>query len=117
MDVQINKAGTSAVFLAKWHRLNDQGKAINKSELISLIAMRNPHLYRTDVERIVETAIEDIEDALAHGGRVELQGFGIFTVRHRSSRAGRNPTTGDSVFVEKMGAIFQSRQGATWWPE
>jgi hypothetical protein len=42
MDVPINKAGTSAVFLAKWHRLNDQGKALNKSELISLIAMRNP---------------------------------------------------------------------------
>jgi integration host factor subunit beta len=94
------------VFLAKWHCLNDQGKALNKSELISLIAMRNPHLYRTDVERIVETVIEDIEDALAQGGRVELRGFGIFTVRHRPSRAGRNPTTSESVFVEEKWVPF-----------
>jgi integration host factor subunit beta len=58
------------------------------------------------VERIVETVIEDVEDAPAQGGRVELRGFGIFTVRHRPSRAGRNPTTGESVFVEEKWVPF-----------
>jgi integration host factor subunit beta len=82
------------------------GKILNKSELISLIAMRNPHLYRNDVERLVDIILEDIADALAQGGRVELRGFGIFTVRHRPSKGGRNPANGEAVFVDEKWAPF-----------
>ena len=71
-----------------------------KSELVARIAARNPHLYQRDVERIVHTIFQEIADALARGDRVELRGFGAFTVRRRPARTGRNPRTGESVMVE-----------------
>ena len=77
-----------------------------KSELISLIARRNPHLYHNDAERIVETILEEIAETLAQGGRVELRGFGVFSVRNRPSRSGRNPRDGTSVFVEEKWVPF-----------
>ena len=74
---------------------------MTKSELIQHIADMNPHLYHRDVERIVGTIFEEIADALSRGGRVELRGFGAFSVKQRSARVGRNPRTGDAVKVSK----------------
>jgi integration host factor subunit beta len=92
-----------------------------KSELASLIASRNPHLYHNEVERIVETILEDIAETLAQGGRVELRGFGVFSVRNRPPRSGRNPRNGTSVFVEekwvpffKAGKEMQDRLNSAW---
>ncbi len=70
-----------------------------KSELIQQIAKDNPHLYQRDVERIVSTLFEEITAALARGDRVELRGFGAFSVKHRDARMGRNPRTGAAVPV------------------
>jgi len=75
-------------------------KSMTKSELIARIAERNPHLYQRDVERIVSTIFAEISQALAAGDRVELRGFGAFSVKRRDSRTGRNPRTGDAVKVD-----------------
>lgn len=72
---------------------------MTKSELIQMLAERNPHLYMRDVEKIVDTIFEEITTALAKGDRVELRGFGAFSVKERESRVGRNPRTGESVKV------------------
>ena len=69
---------------------------MTKSELILRIAERNPHLYQRDVERIVSTIFDEISSALSQGDRVELRGFGAFSVKKRGSRLGRNPRTGES---------------------
>jgi integration host factor subunit beta len=61
-----------------------------RSELIQKIADENPHLFQRDVERIVNTIFEEITDALANGDRVELRGFGAFSVKTRVARVGRN---------------------------
>ncbi len=70
-----------------------------KSELIQQIAEENPHLYQRDVERIVSVVFDEITAALARGDRVELRGFGAFSVKSRDARMGRNPRTGESVPV------------------
>ena len=77
-----------------------------KSELIDKLAEANPHLYHRDVERVVNTILDDITNALARGEWVELRGFGAFSVRHRPSRTGRNPRTGDSVSVKEKHVPF-----------
>jgi integration host factor subunit beta len=77
-----------------------------KSELIQKIADDNPHLYQRDVERIVGTIFEEIIDAMADGHRVELRGFGAFSVKKRDARQGRNPRTGDTVKVEEKFVPF-----------
>jgi integration host factor subunit beta len=80
-----------------------------KSELIQRIAAANPHLYHRDVERIVNVIFGEIVEALARGDRVELRGFGAFTVKHRAPRIGRNPRTGASVAVsEKYVPFFKT---------
>lgn len=73
---------------------------MTKSELIQRLAEANPHLYQRDVERIVATVFEEITTALSRGDRVELRGFGAFSVKERGSRTGRNPRTGESVQVD-----------------
>lgn len=73
---------------------------MTKSELIQKLAERNPHLFLRDVEKIVDTVFNEITDALADGDRVELRGFGAFSVKHREARKGRNPRTGETVHVE-----------------
>ncbi|HEX6217953.1 MAG TPA: integration host factor subunit beta [Sphingomicrobium sp.] len=70
-----------------------------KSELIQIIAQENPHLYQRDIERIINTIFGEIGSALARGDRVELRGFGAFSVKSRPSRTGRNPRTGAPVNV------------------
>lgn len=77
-----------------------------KSELIQKVAGANPHLYQRDVERIVNVILDEIIDSLARGDRVELRGFGAFTVKHRAARQGRNPRTGQTVFVEEKFVPF-----------
>ena len=79
---------------------------MTKSELIQSIAQRNPHLYHRDVERIVTTIFDEIGDALARGDRVELRGFGAFSVKKRDSRIGRNPRTGETVHVAEKHIPF-----------
>ncbi|MDJ0684240.1 MAG: integration host factor subunit beta [Alphaproteobacteria bacterium] len=79
---------------------------MTRSELIAAIAQRNPHLYQRDVERIVTTIFEEISLALARGDRVELRGFGAFSVKHREARQGRNPRTGESVSVDAKAVPF-----------
>jgi len=77
-----------------------------RSELIQTIADENPHLYHRDVEKIVNTIFNEITDALADGNRVELRGFGAFSVKKRDARTGRNPRTGESVHVEEKHVPF-----------
>src|SRR5947207_11405456 len=72
-----------------------------KSELVQRIAEHNPHLYQRDVENIVNAILDEIVAALARGDRVELRGFGAFSVKHRPARAGRNPRTGAHVPVDQ----------------
>ncbi|HBO58662.1 MAG TPA: integration host factor subunit beta [Alphaproteobacteria bacterium] len=79
---------------------------MTKSELIARIAELNPHLYQSDAEKIVSTVFDEISAALANGNRVELRGFGVFSVRSRNARAGRNPRTGEQVSVEAKNVPF-----------
>ena len=77
-----------------------------KSELVQAIATRNPHLYRRDVETIVNAIFDEITGALCDSNRVELRGFGAFSVKHRPPRSGRNPRTGEAVAVEEKWVPF-----------
>lgn len=82
------------------------GPLMIRSELIQKIADENPHLYQRDVESIVNTIFEEITGAMAKGDRVELRGFGAFSVKRRDPRIGRNPRTGESVAVEEKHVPF-----------
>ncbi|MEN9011335.1 MAG: integration host factor subunit beta [Yoonia sp.] len=77
-----------------------------RSELIQKIADENPHLYQRDVENIVNTIFEEIIGAMSKGDRVELRGFGAFSVKKRDARIGRNPRTGESVEVKEKHVPF-----------
>ena len=77
-----------------------------RSELVQKIAEENPHLFQRDVERIVNTIFEEIIDSMAAGDRVELRGFGAFSVKKRDARTGRNPRTGEAVKVEEKHVPF-----------
>ena len=90
-------------------RLDRKGSlksAMTKSELIARLAEANPHLYQRDVERIVTTIFDEIATALARGDRVELRGFGAFSVKRRDARQGRNPRTGEQVAVTEKAVPF-----------
>ena len=80
-----------------------------KSELVLRLTQRYPHLFPRDVERIVSTVLDEVAEALTDGKRVELRGFGVFSVKVRSSRTGRNPRTGQPVSVgEKRAPFFRT---------
>jgi integration host factor subunit beta len=85
---------------------NPGGNRMIRSELIQKIADDNPHLYQRDVERIVNTIFEEVIETMARGDRVELRGFGAFSVKRRDSRVGRNPRTGEAVEVEEKHVPF-----------
>ena len=72
---------------------------MTRTGLIQRLAAANPYLYARDIGRIVDVVFEQIGSALAHGDRVELRGFGVFSIRARGARVGRNPRTGDEVAV------------------
>ena len=83
-----------------------------KSQLVQRIAALNPHLYQREVAKLVDAVLDQIVSALAKGDRVELRGFGAFTVKRRTARSGRNPKTGAPVTVEqKVVPAFKNRQG------
>ena len=84
----------------------DTGGAMTKSELVQRLAEANPHLYQRDVEVIVTAIFDEIAAALARGDRVELRGFGAFSVKRRDARIGRNPRTGDTVRVAEKHIPF-----------
>lgn len=77
-----------------------------RSELIQKIADEHPDLSQREVERIVNTIFEEIIEAMARGDRVELRGFGAFSVKHREARTGRNPRTGEAVEVDEKHVPF-----------
>jgi integration host factor subunit beta len=80
-----------------------------KSELVQKLAERNPHLYQRDVEHIVNAVLDEVEGAMTRGDRVELRGFGAFSVKNRPPRTGRNPRTGQKVSVtEKYVPFFKT---------
>jgi integration host factor subunit beta len=70
-----------------------------KSELVQKIADKSPHLYHRDIERIVNTILDEVINAMKDGNRIELRGFGAFSVKNRPARVGRNPRTGEQVDV------------------
>ena len=85
---------------------------MTRSELIAKLAAKYPSLYHRDIERLVATILDEISGALACGDRVELRGFGAFSVRGRKARLGRNPRTGSSVQVsEKRVPFFKMGKG------
>lgn len=82
---------------------------MTKSDLILRLAEKYPHLLQRDIERIVNTVFDEISNALARNSRVELRGFGAFSVKQREARQGRNPRTGATVSVaEKFVPFFKT---------
>ena len=77
-----------------------------KSELVQRIASQNPHLYQRDVENIINAILGEVTEAMSKGDRVELRGFGAFSVKHRPARTGRNPRTGEHVAVAQKSVPF-----------
>ncbi|MET0181347.1 MAG: integration host factor subunit beta [Caulobacterales bacterium] len=77
-----------------------------RSALVELLQDEYRTLKAADVEKAVDVFLDEIGDALADGGRVELRGFGAFSVRVRDSRTGRNPRTGDAVEVASKRVPF-----------
>lgn len=79
---------------------------MTKSELISRLSKKFPHLYQKDIEKIVGSMLGEIANALTHGGRVELRGFGAFSIRKRDARQARNPKNGQEVSIGERHAIY-----------
>ena len=77
-----------------------------KSELVQMLASENPHLFQRDIENIVNAILDEVGDAMARGDRVELRGFGAFSVKNRPARTGRNPRTGAHVSVAQKSVPF-----------
>ena len=83
-----------------------------KSQLVKKLLSKNPHLIQKDVENITSLVLQKITSTLENDGRIEIRGFGSLSVRKRESKNGRNPRTGESVFVpEKKAPIFKSGKG------
>lgn len=82
------------------------GAQVIKSELVQRIADQNSHLYQRDIEKIVNAILNEITEALVRGDRVELRGFGAFSVKRRDARLGRNPRTGAHVDVNEKAVPF-----------
>ena len=79
---------------------------MTKSELILRLTKRYPHLYQRDIETLVNTVLETVSDALVEGNRVELRGFGAFSIRKREARKARNPKNGAEVYIGERHAIY-----------
>ena len=79
---------------------------MTKSELVLRLSKRYPHLYQRDIETLVNTVFDDIAGTLLDGGRVELRGFGAFSIRKREARKARNPKNGQEVYIGERYAIY-----------
>jgi integration host factor subunit beta len=80
--------------------------AMTKSDLIEKVAKRLPHISKKDTEVVVNTIFDRMTEALSHGERIEIRGFGSFQVKVREAREGRNPKTGDEVKIPKKRTPF-----------
>jgi integration host factor subunit beta len=100
-NLEVNHLERQEIF-----RLGEPVRSMIKSELVQRIAVQNPHLYQRDVENIVNAILNEIIAALARGDRVELRGFGAFSVKYRQARIGRNPRTGADVSVNGKSVPF-----------
>jgi len=94
---------------------------MTKSELIKSLYKKLPHLAYTDVEMAVKTIIESMTDALGSGERIEIRGFGSFSLHHHPARMGRNPKTGAPVELQekfvphfKPGKDLRERVNEAW---
>lgn len=72
---------------------------MTKSELIDRLVDRQAHMSHRDVELAVKLLIDSVSDELSDAGRIEIRGFGSFSVHNRPARVGRNPKTGESVHI------------------
>jgi integration host factor subunit beta len=79
---------------------------MTKSELIQRLAKKYPHLYQRDIETLIATVFDEISSTLVSGGRVELRGFGAFSIRKRDARKARNPKNGQEVHIGERYAIY-----------
>jgi integration host factor subunit beta len=79
---------------------------MTKSELVLRLSNKFPHLYQRDIEKIVASVLGEISQSLVHGGRVELRGFGAFSIRKREARVARNPKNGQEVRIGERYAIY-----------
>lgn len=79
---------------------------MTKSELVLRLTKRYPHLYQRDVETLVNTVLDGISNALMNGDRIELRGFGAFSIRKREARKARNPKNGAEVYIGARHAIY-----------
>ncbi|WP_412065683.1 integration host factor subunit beta [Rhizobium sp. SYY.PMSO] len=77
-----------------------------KSGLVEILALHRPFLHLKDAERIVDAILEEMTEALMRGDRIELRGFGTFSIRHRQPKSGRNPRTNTSIFIEEKWIPF-----------
>ncbi len=83
--------------------------AMTKSELIERLANQNPRVTAREVDETVKAVLDAMTAAMAGGSRIEIRGFGSFTLNHRPSRVGRNPKSGESVLVpEKFVPHFKA---------
>ncbi|NJD08408.1 MAG: integration host factor subunit beta [Methylococcaceae bacterium] len=94
---------------------------MTKSELIEILARKNQHIATNDVEAAVKTVIEHMSNALSVGERIEIRGFGSFSLHFRPPRTGRNPKTGDAVDLSskyvphfKPGKELRDRVNSAW---
>jgi integration host factor subunit beta len=77
--------------------VTDDKNMITKSELIEKISLKQNHLAHKDIELSIKSIIEQMSTSLSHGDRIEIRGFGSFSLHFRPPRIGRNPKTGDAV--------------------
>jgi len=95
--------------------------SINKKELIEIISNEQEQLPYKDIELAIKTIIESMIDSLKKGKRIEIRGFGSFSLRYRKSRIGRNPKSGESVNIDeryvphfKPGKDLKERVKTSW---
>ncbi len=79
---------------------------MTKSELIQIIASKQPNLTKVDVEAAVNCIFNSINEELARGGRIEIRGFGSFSIRQHAAKMGRNPKTGETVSIPKKNSVY-----------
>jgi integration host factor subunit beta len=95
--------------------------AVTKSDLIESIAEKNKDFSQRDIELAVKTILEQMSQSLASGERIEIRGFGSFSLHQRGARTGRNPKTGEAVQLEsknvphfKPGKELRERVNSAW---
>ncbi len=79
---------------------------MTKSELIETVASKVNNFSRKDIEIIVETLFESMTESLSKGDKVEIRGFGSFKIKARDGRQGRNPKSGENIFIESKKVPF-----------